>query len=813
MHRTLQHRTRSPFLQRAASIGLALGLLTPSALGQGSPSLRSWSSNVVVPQARCFHFGEHASPLAITGVAAHVAIEQQVATTVLDITLHNPSGARQEAELLVPVPEGSVIRGFDFQGTGQVPSAEVLPRSVAKHTYRDIVRKLRDPALLEFAGYQLVRSSVFPIEPSGTQQLRLTYEQLLASSSGRIDYVLPRSESIGYRVPWTYQVSIKAKQEIATLYSPSHPLDTQRLAPNAMTARVNPSHATEPGAFRVSVIHGGSHVAASLYAYPALGKDAGYFLLVAGLPPRPASEGQTMLKREITLVLDRSGSMAGEKIEQVREAAKQILAGLQDGETFNIISYNDQVTPFAAQPVVRSRETMKDAIAHLEGLAAGGGTNLHDALAQALAQAPSGNVLPIVLFLTDGLPTVGNTSEVAIRELATQQNPHERRVFTFGVGADVNTPLLNKIAASSRASATFVLPQEDVEVKVAQVFSRLAGPILASPELVLQTQHGDAAPRRLHDIIPKTLPDVFEGDQIVLVGRYQGDDPLHFVLNGNYLGETRTFRFSFELDGSRKNAFVPRLWASRRIAQLTEIIRESGAGMTAAQVGNPTNPFQNVASAQAPAPGQPGAMPAHLKELVDEIVRLSIEYGVLSEYTAFLAREGTDLGSTASLLSTANDNFVNRAMTCRTGIASINQEFNNPAQLRQSNLNFRNGYWADNMERVEITTVQQVCDLAFFNRGGRWVDSRLVNPTFTNAATDTESAETQPAEVDATNDVQPDVTLTFGSDPFFDLLERLVAEGRQGSLALNGEILIEVDGKRYLVVPAADAIAPEKQDR
>ncbi len=154
----------------------------------------AWSSNVVVPQARSYAMGRSPA-LEISNVTVGVVIRDQVATTMMEIRLRNPAAARQEAELLVPVPDRAVIRGFSFQGPGAEPSARLLPRDEAKATYDRIVARARDPALLEFAGFNLVRSSVFPVEAGGTQAVRLTYEHLLPATGDRVDYVLPRSES------------------------------------------------------------------------------------------------------------------------------------------------------------------------------------------------------------------------------------------------------------------------------------------------------------------------------------------------------------------------------------------------------------------------------------------------------------------------------------------------------------------------------------------------------------------------------------------------------------------------------------------
>jgi Ca-activated chloride channel homolog len=718
---------------------------------------RPWSSHLVVPQARSYA-PARLPALQITGVNVGVVVRDRAATTMMEIQLRNPGGARQEAELLVPVPDGAVVRGFAFQGNGAEPSARLLSRDEGRETYNRIVSQARDPALLEFAGYNLVRSSVFPVEPGGTQAVRLTYEHLLPVNGDRVDYILPRSESVEYTVPWRIAVKISAGTSITAVYSPSHRLKTARPKPNVAAVELAPDAGTEPGPFRLSFLRERADVSASLFAYPDPKIGGGYFLLLAGLPPQAAQPDSAGLKREVTLVIDRSGSMRGEKLTQVREAALQVLAGLDDGEAFNVILYNEGVEPFAPKPVRKSRDTIKDATEFLEAMTARGGTNIHDALLEALKQPPAEGALPIVLFMTDGLATVGQTSEAAIRELALKGNPHGRRIFTFGVGVDVNTPLLEKIAYESRATTTFVLAAEDVEVKVASVFQRLKGPVLADPSLAIGES---AARRRARELIPGRIPDLFEGDQIVLLGQYAGEEPLEFTLRGNYRGTPRVFQFRLPLDqATTRNGFVPRLWASRKIGLLVDAIREQG--------GAP-----GVVSREAK-----GTTSAATRELVDEIVKLSTEFGILTEYTAFLAREGTDFSQKDKVLLEAENLFRNRAIQTRSGLSSVNQDLNNQAQKDISCVNPLNKYWDASMNEVATAAVQQVCDLAFYKRREGWVDSRLV------------TSQTM---------VPPQRVITFGSQEFRDLATKLAREGRQGSIALRGDILMLVDGQRVLV--------------
>ncbi len=735
-----------------------------------SSSSPATASVYIVPQSRAFVTGSRG--VVITGVQAAVSILDQASTTTLDIAIRNNGRRREEAQVLVPVPDGAVLRGFSFEGAAKEPTARLLPKEEARRIYDAIVARTKDPALLEFVGLNLIRSSVFPVEPGTAQKVRLTWEVLLPADGSRVDYVLPRTEAVTYSVPWKVSVKIRSKTPISTVYSPSHAIETTRTSDTAVTVKTAATTSREPGSFRLSYLRKTDGVTASLFAYPDPKIGGGYFLLLAGLPPSTelATEAKK-IRREVTLVIDRSGSMHGEKIEQVREAALQIIAGLEEGETFNILPYSNAVDMFSPQPVVKTAETEKQAREYLKAIRTFSGTNIHDALVEALRQKPTEGALPLVLFLTDGLPTVGNTSEVAIREVASKANPYNRRIFSFGVGVDVNTPLLDKIATETRAVATFVLPKEDVEVKVGGVFRRLQGPVLATPNLDLLGPGGAVVTTRVQDVLPTQIPDLFDGDQLVVLGKYKGDDPLAFRLAGNYRGTQRTFQFALSLDkATTRHAFVPRLWASRQIAVLVAAIRDLGAG---------SSPFVT-----GPTPADP-----RMKELVDEIVRLSTEFGILTEYTAFLAEEGTDLTRFGVNNDRAFDYYSSRALRVRSGLGSFNQEANGVWMRNQKRLNFANRYYDAGMNAVAISNVQQVNDLAFYHRKGYWVDSRLANDT-----TDASKAQQ---------------IVQYGTPEFRDLLLKLVSSNRQGSVALAGDVLLQVDGKPVLVKGPASAPAPD----
>jgi len=557
---------------------------------------------------------------------------------------------------------------------------------------------------------------------------------------------------------------VRANSGVATVYSPSHELLVKRASPELVRARVADASSTNPGPFRLSFLRGGGEFSASLFAYPDPRIGGGYFLLVAA-PPRLDAR-QQLRPREVTLVIDRSGSMAGAKMDQARAAALQVVEGLADGEAFNIIDYSTTVSLFSPQPVAATRESRVAARNYLDQMRPSGGTNLYDALDEALRQLHDARRLPIVLFLTDGIPTVRTTSESAIRELVEKGNFAGRRIFTFGVGADVNAPLLDRIADVTRASTTYVMPGEDVEVKVAEVYARLYGPVFDDVRVDIVGADGGVDTRRVREMIPARLPDCFAGDSIVLLGQYVGEAPLDVRLCGNSFGREREFRFHFDLDrATTRNSFVPRLWATRRIAYLVDQVRAMGASLTGS------------------LPGGSGvvANDPRFKELTDEILRLSTEFGILTEYTSFLATDGANLGNWSELSRACGDNLNEKAVASRFGADAVAQGCNFNDRKQKGFQDYRNTFVEacdGKLDRVEIATVQQVCDRTFFRRGERWVDARLIS---------------KKEALDA------DEVVEFGSEAHRALIDEFVRAGRQGVLSLPGEILLEHDGKRVLV--------------
>lgn len=724
-------------------------------------SVRSLT-HVLIPQSGVVPLGVD-NNVTIRSVEVSLDIDGTTATTNFKFQVQNSGTADANGTIAIPVLDHVLVNDASAQA-GSVGNKLVKQKEASRELVK-LAMTANDPRPLTYSANGLVCSQMLPVVGKTTKTVNIQYEQTLPQVNGRVDYVLPRSDALNFGVPWTLAARIHSDQPVSTVYSPSHQIKVVRESENDITATLEHQSSIEPGSFRLSYLPQTQELSATMFACPNPTNQGGHFLFLVGLPA-DVNDRKSSIKREVTLVIDRSGSMNGEKMKQVQDASKQILDELHVGEFFNTIGYNERTALFAKSPVDNTPTNRKASVDFVNNLRPQGGTNYEAALEDALEQDAAKGSLRIVLFLTDGLPTVGLTSEKGLRELVANKNPHRRRVYTFGVGSDINTALLEGLSRETGATANFVLPNENVSKKLASFVRKLRIPVVADMQLEILDSAGKPAADQVTDVLPSRLPDLFAEDHLVLLGKYNGVAPVTFQLTGNLLGEERQFRFpmSFE-SASAENSFVPRLWASRQIASLVDNIRDLGADADLL--------FDRS-----------GADPK-LRKLVDEILRLTAEYGIVTEYTAFLATSPKH-GTYRAALAKALTNFDQQAYNTRMGLGAISQSINLSRQRNQQQLNPTNQFLDANLNQVQLRNVQQLENGALFYRNGQWVDGRVL-----------QSGQSKTAKV-----------VKYGSPEFLQLLEKLVTERRQGALAVPGQVVLEVDKQNVIIdSPKAEAAA------
>ena len=454
------------------------------------------------------------APLEVTSHQVNVKIDGQVAITSIDQEFYNPNDQRLEGFYMFPVPKGAHIDKFSMEIGGKSVEAELLPADKARGIYEDIVRKMRDPALLEYAGRDLFKVRIFPIEPRSRKPIKISYTELLRSDAGTVTYLYPLSTEKFSARPiknLSVKIELKSAEPLASIYSPSHKVEIKRDGPNRAVIGYESKDEKPDTDFQLVYSSDTRDVGLKLITYKP-DSDDGYFLLLAA--PTISNETKPAAK-DVVFVVDTSGSMAGAKLQQAQKALRFCVENLNADDRFEIVRFSTEAEPLFRELVPADSDHRKRANGFIDDFKPIGGTAIADALQSALKVRPDKSDRPfVVIFLTDGLPTVGTRNPEEI--VANIKKASGVRIFSFGIGSDVNTQLLDQIAEGTRAFSQYVLANEDLELKVSNFYTRIKEPALTNLKLDL----GGGV--RTAKMYPADLPDLFKGDQLVVAGRYSG---------------------------------------------------------------------------------------------------------------------------------------------------------------------------------------------------------------------------------------------------------------------------------------------------
>jgi Ca-activated chloride channel family protein len=540
-----------------------------------------------------------------------VTIEDQVATTHVDQVFVNESRRQVEGTYVFPLPDGAAINDFAMWVDGERLPGEILAADEARRIYEDIVRCQRDPALLEYVGRSIFRARIFPIPPNSEKRVEIEYSEVLPLDNGLMHYRYPLDTERFSAKPVgevSIHVAIHSQGAIKAVYSPSHEVDVDRQGDFNVAVGYEAANVLPDTDFHLYTAVAQEDVGLNLLSYPGRGGEDGFFLML--LAPRVEVDRSAVVAKDVVLVLDTSGSMRGEKLVQAKKALSFVLNRLNDEDRFNVVTFSTAVHSFAGGLTdVSERESARSWV---EALEAKGGTNSNRAMLEALAQAAAeqGDTErpAIVIFLTDGLATEGVVETEQILRNVDDAAPGSARIFTFGVGDEVNTVLLDRMARDHRGASAYVRPGQGIDEEVSAFYAKVSTPLLSDVQVDLGVQ--------VEDTYPYPLPDLFAGTQVIMVGRYRGGGETTVVLKGTVNGreETLTFpgvQFASDQQENQAYAFIPRLWATRKVGYLLNEIRLHGES----------------------------------RELVEEIVDLSVRYGIMTPYTSFLVNEDAEVFS------------------------------------------------------------------------------------------------------------------------------------------------------------------------
>ncbi len=678
---------------------------------------------------------------------AHYSIEQ---------VFRNRTGRRTEGTYVFPIPREATATGLALTMNGAPIEGEVLEATRARGIYQEIVRRSRDPALLEYLGCGMMRASIFPIEPHAEVKIQLRFATPVSRVGDLYELKLPLRFTADSNAALTVDARLESSLPLSAIYSPTHPADVAREGDR--NARVTfEGKPTRRGDF---ILYYGrretDELGVSLLCHRLPAND-GTFVLV--LAPPPATSAEPRAPRDVVFVLDRSGSMAGEKWNQATEALKFGLRTLDEVDRFALVSFATDVRTYKPTLTNGAKEEIRGAEAHLEQLRPSGGTNIAGALADSLAllgAKEDDRRVRLVAFLTDGLPTIDETDSNKILARLNSADSHGARIFSFGVGYDVNTFLLDRIAEDHHGVSDYVEEGESIEVRVSAFFDKVRSPFLSNPTLSFEGAE-------TWDVFPPKLPDLYRGSSVVVAGRYRGHGPHALVLRGQGADGPATVAADIQFPKEQlDHDFVPPLWAARKVGYLLNQIRLHGAN----------------------------------RELIDQVIEIGRTHGIVTPYTSGLVlEEGTRLGRIAGAVPPAPESknereSVRRAEeSARAGLEALDLDGRSDSPAATGHEAVKKSKLMSGLSDAVVAEARSFDDggaRAPVNVAGRTLVR--IEDTYVDLAF---RAEMRPALT----------TIAAFSEAYFDLID---AHPELASLlALGSEIVFVLDGKAVHVTAGA----------
>ena len=670
-----------------------------------------------------------------------ISIQDQLAVTHVDQVFYNPNDWTIEGTYIFPIPDDAAVSGFTLWVDGQPVKGQVLDATQARQTYEQIVASMRDPALLEYIGRGAVQARIFPIAPQGERRIELEYTQALPAEGGLVRYIYPLNTEQFSALPIesvSISVDIQSSTPIRAVYSPSHEVGVSRDSDHHVKVGYEAANVL-PNIDFVLYYSLGETEAFHLLTYrdPSDSNDPDGFFLVL-LAPRIDTIDR-VIPKDLLLVLDRSGSMDGEKFQQAQQATRYILENLKSEDRFNIISFSTGVQMYASG--LRPASEAAEARTWLDGLRAEGSTDINRALLEAAAMVDPERSTYLI-FMTDGLPTEGVTDSQSILSNFSANAPDNLRLFAFGVGYDVDTILLDTISQDHHGRSTYVQPGMNLDEILSSFYNSISTPVLTNLDL----SYGNVS---TYDLYPYPLPDLFAGSQVILFGRYKDGGTTDIRLTGDVSGERQTFTFSNQIfeeksPANSMQASIPRLWATRKVGYLLNEIRLKGAN----------------------------------QEIIDQIVRLSIRYGIVTPYTSYLVTDKAPLGE-AEQQRLANETFGQiQAMptAAPVGQAAVQSAANAGAMQGAGS--------APELKGEASNTVRVLGSRTYVLSEGKWIDT----------AFDPDTMHTTQIEF-----LSPDYFALVADNP--DLAD---------AFALGEQVIALSDGVVYEVIPSNTTVQQVK---
>ena len=506
-----------------------------------------------------------------------------------------------EAVYVFPLPDNAAVDHLTLYVDGRVIEGQIQERKKAKEIYEQARVDGKTAGLVEQYRPNVFSVAIANVGPGERIVVEIDYIETLQYRDDSYSLLFPLSISPRFGDecsannscdgsadrPVTVSIDLDPGFGLASLLSPSHDIDIEEAGQRYRVTMTSEAVAQwRDFSLRWSGAVGSTPDVA-VYRESVDGEDYGLLMI---MPPRVEISAFDSVPRDLTLVIDVSGSMQGESLENAKDAVVMAIQALRPSDTFNVITFSDRAHWLSSTPIAVTPSNVEEAIGTVSRIKSEGGTNMLPAIKMAFKNPAHGDYLRQVVFLTDG--GVGDEESLFS---AIQDGLNDRRLFTVGIGPAPNAYFMRKAARAGRGTFTFISDTSEVEAKMSALLDRLSSPVVT--DLTLESSHGTI------EILPNPLPDLYLGDPLVAVWSGEAfDQPLRLsgVIDGI------AWEQSIDIDAASSREGIAKTWARIKLDQLEEIHREA-----------------NVES--------------DWKQLEADMTELAIRHQLMSAYTSFVA--------------------------------------------------------------------------------------------------------------------------------------------------------------------------------
>ena len=518
----------------------------------------------------------------------HVRIAGPVAHSVVQQTFRNPRENWVDALYAFPLPEDAAITHLRLRIGERIVEGEVQERVQAQRTFERARAEGKRAALLEQHRPNLFTTAAANIPPGGEVVVEFEYQQTVRWRDGSFSIIQPTAVTPRYTpattrrldeiisvegtgngwavlpgelpnaVPMTIDplpgearkpafalsVTLNAGFPLSELRSPSHAVEIERTDAQHVITVMEPHGGDRDFTLRWTPTSA-SAPRAAFFAESSPGGDYGLLMV---MPPQQVFDRTTRIPRQVTFVLDKSGSMAGASMRQAKAALTDALYRLHPNDEFDVVVFDSSAHAFFGRMTKADAGTVQRAVDRVARIEADGGTDMAPALEQTFAAMPDDQSrLQQIVFVTDG--AVGNEAELFA---LIERRLGSRRLFTVGIGSAPNHHFMTEAAHFGRGTFVQISNAQDVQEKMGTLLDRIEHTTLTGLALKLPGARM---------ITPNPLPDLYRGEPVVALMALDGEPSV-----GALKGRIGDVAWSTQLSLSRtETAGIETRWARERI--------------------------------------------------------------------------------------------------------------------------------------------------------------------------------------------------------------------------------------------------------